>query len=107
MFNTNLHSEIYNHSVEELEEVLLAEETTDTGVSAQLIVYNDDHNTFDWVIECFIEILGHTSAQSEQLALMIHYKGKAICKTAPFNELRPMKDALIDRGLSAVIEQND
>lgn len=92
---------------EELEEdVLLEEEISDSdiGQHAQLIVYNDDHNTFDWVIECFMKVLQHTSAQAEQLALIIHFKGKATVKTAPRKVLQPKKDALIDRGLSAVIE---
>lgn len=77
------------------------------GDPAQLIVYNDDHNTFDWVIQCFMEILHHTHAQSEQLSMLIHFKGKATVKTATKKELRPKKDALIDRGLSAVIEGGD
>lgn len=71
---------------------------------SELIVYNDDHNTFDWVIKCFIEVCNHTFEQSEQLSLIVHYKGKAIVKTGPFPELKPLKDQLIDRGLSAVIE---
>ena len=98
---------VYNHSVEELEEVLVEEELSDSGTGevSQLIVYNDDHNTFDWVIQCFMEVLGHTHAQSEQLSLIIHFKGKATVKTAPKNVLKPKKDALIDRGLSAVIEE--
>lgn len=90
--------------VEELEEVMV-EDDTDLGDKAQLIVYNDDHNTFDWVIQCFIEVLNHSSEQSEQLALIIHFKGKATVKTAPKNVLKPKKDALVDRGLSAVIEE--
>ncbi len=91
------------------EEVLIDEEISDsdTGEGAQLIVYNDDHNTFDWVIECFMEVLSHPQAQAEQLALIIHFKGKATVKTAPKNVLKPKKDALIDRGLSAVIEELD
>jgi ATP-dependent Clp protease adaptor protein ClpS len=91
---------------EELEEVLLEEELTDEdiGEHAHLVVYNDDHNTFDWVIQCFIEVLNHAHAQAEQLSLIIHFKGKATVKTAPKNILKPKKDALIDRGLSAVIE---
>ena len=94
--------------VEELEEVLLEEDLdSDTGVPAHLIVYNDDHNTFEWVIQCFVEVLGHTAEQAEQLSLMIHFKGKATVKTASKRELRPKKDALIDRGLSAVIEEGD
>lgn len=90
--------------VEELEEVMV-EDDTDLGDKAQLIVYNDDHNTFDWVIQCFVEVLNHSSEQSEQLALIIHFKGKATVKTAPKSVLKPKKDALIDRGLSAVIEE--
>jgi ATP-dependent Clp protease adaptor protein ClpS len=89
---------------EELEELLLEDELTDTEDPAYLVVYNDDHNTFDWVILCFMEVLGHTSEQSEQLAFIIHFKGKATVKTASFSELRPLKDALTERGLSAVIE---
>ena len=88
-----------------MEEVaLLEEETTDVGTKSQLIVYNDDHNTFDWVVECFMDVLGHDQTQSEQLSLLIHFKGKATVKTAPKKVLKPKKDALIDRGLSAVIE---
>ena len=91
------------------EEILLDEELADTGVGnhAQLIVYNDDHNTFDWVIQCFMEVLDHSSTQSEQLAMLIHFKGKATVKTAPKRILKPKKDALTDRGLSAVIEGGD
>lgn len=88
-------------------DVLLEEETTDSNDAdnvAYLIVYNDDHNTFDWVIKCFTEILQHTLEQAEQLSLIIHTKGKATVKTAPPRELQPKKEALVDRGLSAVIE---
>jgi ATP-dependent Clp protease adaptor protein ClpS len=90
---------------EESQEVLaIEEEITDIGDPSFLVVYNDDHNTFDWVIHCFVEVLGHTTEQAEQLSLMIHFKGKATVKTAPRSELKPKKDALVDRGLSAVIE---
>ena len=96
----------FSYSAEELEEVLVEDEVSDsgTGEEAQLIVYNDDVNTFDWVIQCFMEVLGHSHAQSEQLALIIHFKGKATVKTAPKSVLKPQKDALVERGLSAVIE---
>ena len=91
------------HSFETDVEVIV-EELTDVGETAELIVYNDEFNTFDWVIQCFVEILEHSAEQAEQLSIIIHYKGKATVKTAPFNVLRPLKDALVDRGLSAVIE---
>ena len=71
---------------------------------SQLLIYNDDHNTFDWVIQCLMEILDHSSEQAEQLAMLIHLKGKATVKSGSFEELHPLKDALVERGLSAVIE---
>ena len=71
---------------------------------AELIVYNDDFNTFDWVIQSFMDVCSHTFEQSEQLSLLVHYKGKATVKTGVLDELKPLKDALVDRGLSAVIE---
>jgi len=93
-------------TVEELEEVLVEEaiDESSTGNVSMLIVYNDDVNSFDWVIKCFMEVLQHTSQQAEQLAMLIHFKGKATVKTAPKSELRPKKEALTDKGLSAVIE---
>ncbi|NUQ23639.1 MAG: ATP-dependent Clp protease adaptor ClpS [Saprospiraceae bacterium] len=98
---------LHGHTREEKEDVLLEEDLSDsdTGSVAQLIVYNDDVNTFEWVIQCFIEVLRHTTEQAEQLALLIHFKGKATVKTASKRELMPKKEALIDRGLSAVIEE--
>ena len=88
------------------QDVLIEDEVQDsnTGFDAQLIVYNDDDNTFDWVVECFMDVLGHSMEQSEQLSLLIHFKGKATVKTAPLKVLRPHKDALVERGLSVVIE---
>lgn len=91
-------------SVEE-EELALVDEDVDDGTPAELIVYNDDYNTFQHVIDCFVKILKHSAVQAEQLSLMIHFNGKAIVKTAPFKVLKPYKDALTERGLSAVIER--
>jgi ATP-dependent Clp protease adaptor protein ClpS len=82
---------------DEQEDVLVLDDIT-TGV------FNDDYNTFDWVIKCFVEVCNHTEEQSEQLSLLVHFKGKATVKTGAMSILKPMKDALIDRGLSAVIE---
>jgi len=92
-----------NIKFDELEDVLVDEEIT-TGQVSQLIVYNDDFNTFDWVIQCFMEVCEHTQEQSEQLSILVHFKGKATVKTGTMSVLKPMKDALIERGLSAVIE---
>jgi ATP-dependent Clp protease adaptor protein ClpS len=91
---------------DELNDVALdVKKDTSTGQLAQLLVYNDDFNTFDWVIQCFMEVCNHTFEQSEQLSLIVHYKGKAIVKTGDFDILKPMKESLIERGLSAVIEE--
>jgi ATP-dependent Clp protease adaptor protein ClpS len=93
-------------NVKEIEETDVLEEVTDViGNHAHLLVYNDDFNTFDWVIRCLIEILNHTPEQAEQLSLIIHFKGKATVKSGPKSVLKPLKDALVDRGLSAVIEE--
>ncbi len=98
---------LFNSSTQELEEVLLMEETSDTDTGkAQLVVFNDEHNTFEWVIQCFVEVLQHKPEQAEQCSMIIHFKGKAIVKTAPKNVLKPLKDALTERGLSVVIEED-
>jgi ATP-dependent Clp protease adaptor protein ClpS len=101
-----MRNDSHRHKFDELEEVLVEDEISDEGIGehAQLVVYNDDHNTFDWVIQCLMEVLKHSSEQAEQLSLIIHFKGKATVKTAPKKVLRPKKDALVERGLSAVIE---
>lgn len=88
-------------SVEIEEEVDISELLTDTK---KLVIYNDDVNTFDFVIDCLMEICKHDSLQAEQLTLFIHYKGKAIVKVGELEKLEPMCTALADRGLSAVIE---
>lgn len=70
----------------------------------QIIVWNDDVNTFEWVIETLMEICGHTHEQAEQCAYIIHYSGKYAVKSGSFEELRPMCDAILDRGISATLE---
>ena len=84
---------------------MLVDEDTGSDTPAHIIVYNDDHNTFEWVIECFMDVLGHSHEQAEQLSLLIHFKGKATVKTGPVAELRPLCEGLLDRGLSAVLEE--
>jgi len=94
---------LYDSLSKEQEDVMIEALTTD-GEQTQLIVLNDDYNTFDWVIECFMEVLNHTSEQSEQLAWIVHTKGRASVKLGTLEELKPYKDALTDRGLNAIIE---
>jgi ATP-dependent Clp protease adaptor protein ClpS len=95
-----MHSDSQTKEIEDI----LVDDVISSGDQAQLIVLNDDYNTFEWVIECFVEILNHTSEQAEQSAWIIHTKGRASVKLGIFEVLRPFKDALIDRGLNAIIE---
>lgn len=69
-----------------------------------LIVWNDDVNTFEWVIETLIEICGHTPEQAEQCAIIIDSKGKYSVKEGSYEVLKPMCDAITDRGINATIE---
>lgn len=70
----------------------------------QLVLYNDDVNTFDWVIESLVSICNHERNQAEQCSMIIHYNGKCSVKEGNFDKLKPMCEALLDRGLSATIE---
>ena len=69
-----------------------------------LIVWNDDVTTFDWVIETLMEICGHTHEQAEQCAMIIHTKGKYSVKEGGYDHLKPMCDAITERGIGATIE---
>lgn len=70
----------------------------------KIICWNDDVNTFDWVIESLISVCKHTQEQAAQCALIVHTRGKCEVKTGTFDNLRPMAEALIDRGINATIE---
>jgi ATP-dependent Clp protease adaptor protein ClpS len=70
----------------------------------ELIIYNDDYNTFDFVIESLIEICKHDVLQAEQCTYIVHYNGKCAVKNGTYEILNPMRIALCDRGLSAVVE---
>ncbi len=82
----------------------LLNELLDSDIKSSVVVFNDDINTFDWVIECLIDICDHTSQQAEQLSLLIHFKGKATVKSGSIELAKIVKDALIERGLQAAIE---
>ena len=69
-----------------------------------LILYNDDVNTFDHVIDTLVEVCHHTFEQAEQCAIIVHFKGKCDVKTGSYEYLKPLCTALLDAGLSAQIE---
>ena len=74
-------------------------------VDFHLIVWNDEVNTFDWVIETLIEVCGHDEMQAEQCTLIIHYKGKCSVKSGSYDHLKPLCDGITDRGIGATIEE--
>ncbi len=80
---------------------VLTEEAT--SLNNEIIVYNDDVNTFDHVIETLMRVCSHTSEQAEQCSLIIHYKGKCTVKTGEMKELIQQCTQLLDAGLSAEI----
>jgi len=86
----------------DIEEQVL-EEVTEVA-SHEIIVYNDDVNTFDHVIKALIEICDHTPEQAEQCTLLVHYKGKCSVKMGTFEKLVPMRNAICERGISAEVE---
>ncbi len=69
-----------------------------------LIVWNDEVNTFEWVIETLIEVCGHSHEQAEQCSYIIHFQGKYAVKQGSYEELKPMCDAITERGIGATVE---
>lgn len=70
-----------------------------------LVVWNDDKNTFEWVIETLIDICGHSQEQAEQCAYIIHFQGKYAVKQGNYEKLKPMREAITERGINATIEE--
>lgn len=88
------------------------EETFDEGDITEflegechLILYNDDVNTFDHVIDTLVKVCHHTFEQAEQCAIIVHFKGKCDVKSGSYDFLKPLCTALLDAGLSAEIEE--
>jgi ATP-dependent Clp protease adaptor protein ClpS len=89
-------------AIEKVQEEVLFEEQL--GSNHEIVLYNDDVNTFDHVITTLIKICKHTSEQAEQCAILVHYKGRCTVKTGSFDELKPQCTQLLEAGLSAEIE---
>ena len=91
------------HELETDVDVLLAPEEVEIE-GKQLIIYNDDFNSFDHVIDSLIKVCKHDPVQAEQCTFIIHYKGKCSVKKGSFEQLEPMCTALLERGITAEIE---
>jgi len=91
----------YQYQEDKKEEVL---ETTSDEDLNDLIVYNDDINTFDHVINTLVKVCKHTPEQAEQCTLLVHYKGKCAVKKGSFVDLIPYRQGIVDAGINAEIE---
>ncbi len=91
---------IFDATPEVLEKTEIKTQLNDNN---QIILFNDEVNTFDHVINTLIKVCNHDSIQAEQCALLVHYKGKCSVKTGHYKELEPKCTALLDAGLSAEI----
>jgi len=88
-------------TIEKVQVDVLVEELTD--VNNEIVLYNDDVNTFNHVIDTLIRVCDHSSEQAEQCAILVHYKGKCTVKTGSLDELKPQCTQLLEAGLSAEI----
>lgn len=81
--------------------VLTKEKTKELN---ELVLWNDDVNTFQFVIETLVELCNHSDEQAEQCAFIVHNNGKCSVKRGEYSTLRPICEAMLDRGLSATID---
>ncbi len=91
----------FQGDVEVKEDILVDEAVVSHN---HIVLFNDDVNTFDHVIDTLIRVCKHEPLQAEQCAMLVHYKGKCTVKTGEYNELEPMCTSLLDAGLSAEIQ---
>lgn len=94
--NTQRSTETQTEVLLEIEEQVVADK--------QIILYNDDFNTFEHVIESLIKVCKHDPVQAEQCTFLVHYKGKCSVKKGAYEELEPICTALLERNLTAEIE---
>ena len=92
---------IYNST--KTEEFAELDVVTEDSKLYTITLYNDDVNTFEWVIECLTKYCGHDFIQAEQCATLVHYKGKCIVKSGSIDKLKPICEVLLEKGLSAEI----
>ena len=88
-------------TIEKIQEEVSVAEAVDQN--NQIVLYNDDVNTFDHVIETLIRVCDHTPEQAEQCSLIVHYNGKCTVKTDILEKLKPQCSQLLEAGLSAEI----
>ncbi|MBK7818183.1 MAG: ATP-dependent Clp protease adaptor ClpS [Sphingobacteriaceae bacterium] len=90
---------LFDTEIQEQEDVLVVEQK-----QRALVVYNDDFNTFDFVIETLMKYCGHEPEQAVQCTYLIHYKGQCAVKNGSYKQLKPICEAILEKGLTAKIE---
>jgi ATP-dependent Clp protease adaptor protein ClpS len=89
-------------TIEKIQEEVAVEEQV--AANNEIVLYNDDVNTFDHVIDTLIRVCEHSAEQAEQCAILVHYKGQCTVKTGSLDELKPQCTQLLEAGLSAEIQ---
>ncbi len=89
-------------TIEKVKEEILLDELVD--VNNEIVLYNDDVNTFNHVIETLIRVCNHTAEQAEQCSYIIHLRGKYAVKNGTYEDLKPLCDAITERGINATVE---
>lgn len=90
--------------MEKTKEFFEFDEAVSTLEERSLILHNDDEHSFDFVIDALMDVCEHDFIQAEQCTILVHYKGKCDVKNGGFDYLKPMKEALVTRGLNATID---
>lgn len=88
----------------EVEELIDVDEEFDIDGVKDLIVHNDEYNTFEHVIDTLVRVCKHDVHQAEQCTYIIHFKGRCAVKKGTYKELKPMKEGITDAGIAATIE---
>lgn len=90
-----------NYEYPEIDTDILLDDVVVEAKVYNLVVFNDEVNTFDFVITTLVDVCQHNREQAEQCTMIIHYKGKCTVKIGDFDELVPMRNAICNRGISA------
>jgi ATP-dependent Clp protease adaptor protein ClpS len=88
----------------DIKELNIVESNITTNYPFSLVVWNDELNTFEWVIDSLMSICHHTEDQAEQCAMLIHFQGKYAVKNGEYDTLKIMREAITERGINATIE---
>lgn len=82
----------------------IGSDKTDDQQLADLVLHNDDVNSFDYVMEVLVDVCEHSVTQAEQCAMITHYKGKCEVRSGSVKEMKELHYRLISRGLKASVD---